>query len=175
MWFRLLEVRKRGTEFGKKVWNVLLTSHPLTIFASVTSTRTLGLRKKERKRFIFGISAWSSPDVQWKLLSIDPSPPMRPWVYFGSLRTVKQMNQKTLLKRLQVWRSSHHWTSILDLFWFCLYRSSLRNQDLCCITEPLVLKDYNYLFSAIMHSQGEVILNWPLKPKFPRWPVGVCA
>jgi len=86
--------KKKRNRIWKKVWNVLLTSHPLTIFASVTSTRTLGLRKKEGKKFIFGISAWSIPDVQWKLLSIDPSPPMRPCVYFGSLRTVKQMNKK---------------------------------------------------------------------------------
>lgn len=139
--------KKKRNRIWKKVWNVLLTSHPLTIFASVASTKTLGLRKKDGEKFIFGISAWSIPDVQWKLLSTDPSPPMKPCVYFGCLRTVKQMNQKTLLKRLQVWRSSHHWTTILDLFWFCLYRGSLRNWDLYCITDPLVLKDYNYLFS----------------------------
>lgn len=40
--------KKKRNRIWKKVWNVLLTSHPLTIFASVTSTRTLGLRKKER-------------------------------------------------------------------------------------------------------------------------------
>lgn len=40
--------KKKRNRIWKKVWNVLLTSHPLTIFASVTSRRTLGLRKKER-------------------------------------------------------------------------------------------------------------------------------
>lgn len=41
--------KKKRNRILKKVRNVLLTSRPLTIFASVTSTRTLGLRKKERE------------------------------------------------------------------------------------------------------------------------------
>lgn len=160
--------KKKRNRIWKKVWNVLLTSHPLTIFASVASTRTLGLRKKDwgGKVHLWHICLEHSrrtveTAVHWPVSSNEAMCLL--WLSENrqtneSKNPVKKITGLTVIAPLNL-----HFGSIL-----VLSLSWLRNWDLYCITEPLVLKDYNYLFSVIMHSQGEVIFKLTSKTQISK-------